>query len=241
MPERHKSFLHEGSHAVGPSPCQFLGVDLRLAPGVLVPRGETELLGHTAIAILEAMAGTPVVIDMCCGSGNLAIAIAHHCRRAAVWAADQTDETVRLARNNAARLGLSDRITVRQGDLFEALASDRLSGGVDMVVCNPPYISSARLDGKSSYLLAHEPRQAFDGGPYGISILQRLIRDAVGFLKPDGWLLCEFGEGQERQIAALVARAKAYGAPAWAEIDGRPRVLIARRRAGEPACGDVCA
>ena len=211
---------------------RFLGVDLALAPGVLVPRSETELLGRSAVAVISPMAGTPIVVDMCCGSGNLALAIACHCPQARLWAADLTDETVMLAKSNVARLSLSDRIVVRQGDLFEALERDDLKGAVDMVVCNPPYISSARLDGRSAHLLAEEPREAFDGGPYGISILQRLIRDAAGFLKPGGWLLSEFGEGQERQVAALIARTKAYEVPAFAFIEGQPRVLIARKRKG---------
>jgi HemK-like putative methylase len=212
----------------GASSRRFLGVELSLVANVLVPRRETELLGSRAIAIVGPMTGAPAIIDMCCGSGNLALAIAHHCPKARLWAADLTDETVRLAQGNVERLSLTGRISVRQGDLFEALAKDNLAGAIDMVVCNPPYISSSRLEGKSAHLLAHEPREAFDGGPYGISILPRLIRDAVDFLKPGGWLLFEFGEGQERQVAALLARTKAYEEPSFGFIEGKPRVMIAR-------------
>ena len=228
MPQHQASWPSEKAKMSGASSCRFLGVELALAPGVLVPRGETELLGTSAMEILSTMTGEPIVVDMCCGSGNLALAIAHHCPNARLWAADLTDETVALARDNAGRLSPAGRVAVRQGDLFGAFAGDALAGRVDMVVCNPPYISSARLGGKSAHLLAQEPREAFDGGPYGISILQRLVREAVGFVRPGGWLLCEFGEGQERQVAALVARTKAYEEPSFAFIDGKPRVMIAR-------------
>lgn len=235
MPQRQDDLPGETEAAPGRSSCRFLGIELALAPGVLVPRGETELLGRSAMEILGATAGESIVVDMCCGSGNLALAIAHHCPNARLWAADLTNETVALARDNAQRLSLAGRVAVRQGDLFGAFAGDGLAGRVDMVVCNPPYISSARLDGRSAHLLAQEPREAFDGGPYGISILQRLVREAVGFVRPGGWLLCEFGEGQERQAAALVARTKAYEQPSFASIDGKPRVMIARLRAESEA------
>lgn len=218
----------------GPAPRlhRFMSVTLELGPEVLVPRRETELLGRSAVAILRERAPGPVVIDMCCGSGNLALAIAAEIPSARVWAADLTDSTVALARGNAERLGVQDRVTIRQGDLFAALAGDGLTGAADMIVCNPPYISSARLDGESAHLLAAEPREAFDGGPYGISIHQRLLRDAVDLLKPGGWLLFEFGQGQDRQVAALSARAKAYEPVSFAgDEDGTPRVALLRKSA----------
>jgi HemK-like putative methylase len=209
---------------------RFMGVDLELAPDVLVPREETELLGRNAAAILTERAGPATVIDMCCGSGNLALGIAAEVPLARVWGADLTDSTVALARRNVERLSLGDRVVIRQGDLFAALAGEDLAGAVDMIVCNPPYISTSRLEGDSAHLLASEPREAFDGGPYGISIHQRLIREAAAFLKPGGWLLFEFGEGQDRQATALLARTKAYEAVTFAEDSaGKPRVALARR------------
>jgi release factor glutamine methyltransferase len=209
---------------------RFMGIELELSEDVLVPREETELLGQNAVAILREQPENCLVIDMCCGSGNLTLAIASEIRSARVWGADLTDSTVALARRNTERLGLEDRVSIRQGDLFAALQADELKSGVDMIVCNPPYISTGRFDGDCAHLLEHEPREAFDGGPYGISIHQRLIRDAVDYLKPGGWLLFEFGEGQDRQAAALVARTKAYDTVEFAQDgEGKPRVALARR------------
>ncbi|RVJ72919.1 class I SAM-dependent methyltransferase [Sinorhizobium medicae] len=217
----------------------FMDIDLELAPGVLVPREETELLGRTAAAILREAARPATVVDMCCGSGNLALGIAAEVPLARVWGADLTDSTVALARRNVERLALGDRVFVRQGDLFAALAGEGLEEAVDMIVCNPPYISTSRLESDSAHLLASEPREAFDGGPYGISIHQRLIREAVAFLKPGGWLLFEFGEGQDRQTAALLARTKAYDAVSFAtDAAGKPRVARVRRLAGPTAAAD---
>lgn len=216
---------------------RFMGVELELAPDVLVPREETELLGRKAVSILEGGPSDVTIIDMCCGSGNLALGIASEIPSARVWGADLTDSTVALARRNVDRLGLGSRVSIRQGDLFAALESDDLQGKIDVVVCNPPYISTGRLEGDRAHLLESEPREAFDGGPYGISIHQRLIRDALAFLKPGGWLLFEFGEGQERQATALLSRAKAYAPVTFAtDRDGKPRVAIVQKIA-DPAAG----
>ena len=120
---------------------------------------------------------------------------------------------------------------VGQGDLFAPLADLGLAATIDMVVCNPPYISTGRLQRDRAELLSHEPREAFDGGPYGVSIFQRVIRDAVPFLKPSAYLWFEVGAGQERQVQALFARSRAYE-PAVIHNDesGVPRVVGARLR-----------
>ncbi len=211
---------------------EFMGVSLLAAPGALVPRHETEMLGRTALRLLKERGPTPRAIDMCCGSGNLACALAVQLPSLSVIAADLTDGTVELARRNVAQLNLGDRVQVLQGDLFSALAP--LSAPppvVDVVVCNPPYISTGRLEKDRALLLEHEPREAFDGGPYGLSIHQRVLKEALPFLAPDGWVAFEFGAGQERQLELLFGRAKAYG-PVHFEKDlsGAPRVAYAQKR-----------
>lgn len=230
LPEAHERRHSQTDEPERYSSCRFLGIDLLIAPAVLVPRSETEILGREAVEILGGMDGSPVVIDMCCGSGNLALAIAHHCPTARIWAADLTDSCVALARENVQRHTLATRIAIRQGDLFAAVADDDLAGKADLIVCNPPYISSSRLDNESAHLLENEPRAAFDAGPYGISILQRLVKEAVGYLKPDGWLMFEFGAGQQKLVASLLARTKSYGKLTFAMADGEPRVAIARHQ-----------
>lgn len=209
---------------------RFMGLELSLKGSVLAPRAETELLARRAIDMLAASEETaPLVIDMCCGSGNVGLSIASAVAGARLLSADLTEDTCDTARENAARLGLADRVKVCRGDLFGALEGLGAEGKAAMIVCNPPYISTGRLEGESAHLLENEPREAFDGGPYGISIQQRLVRDAPGFLKPGGLLLFEFGVGQERQAQSLLKRSRVFECLDFAtDAEGRPRVAAAQ-------------
>jgi release factor glutamine methyltransferase len=209
---------------------QFLGMELLAQPGALIPRAETELLAKEAIAIAQGIA-SPTIVDMCCGSGNLACAVALHIPTARIWASDLTAGATQLAQRNVARLSLGDRVTVRQGDLFAPLADDGLAGRVDLIVCNPPYISTGKLDGTQAHLLKTEPREAFDGGAYGLAIHQRVLKQAAEFLAPHGWLLFEIGLGQERQVQILFERARTFDEPRSAcDADGNARVVMGRKK-----------
>ncbi len=209
---------------------RFMDVDLEVAPGALVPRAETELLGHTAVNIIQARGQGQRAIDMCCGSGNLASGVAAAISDVQMWASDLTNETVQLAQRNVDRLGLSSRVQVHQGDLFGGLTGLGLEGTIDVIICNPPYISTSRLAGDRAYLLEHEPREAFDGGPYGLSIHQRVIKEGLAFLKPDGWLLFEIGLGQEKQLEQLFRRSKVYPIVQFVHDADVARVVFAQRQ-----------
>ena len=127
---------------------------------------------------------------------------------------------------------VSDRVIVVQGDLFAGLAGLGLDGSIDVVVCNPPYISQGKLATERAGLLAFEPREAFDGGPYGISIQQRVVKEALPFLRPGGTLLFEIGLGQDRQVTMLLDRAKQYeDVQHLANSAGQVRVVSGRKRA----------
>lgn len=211
----------------------FMGVEIIVGEGALVPREETELLGYTALeAIRTSGSAAPNVIDMCCGAGNLACAIAHHFPSVRVWASDLTDGCINVARRNVKHVEVSERVVVAQGDLFAGLAGFGLEGAIDVVVCNPPYISQSRLATERAELLEHEPREAFDGGPYGISIQQRVVKEALPFLRPGGTLLFEIGLGQERQVKMLFDRVKEYeDIRQVANAAGDVRVVSGRKRA----------
>ena len=209
----------------------WMGLAFETNDQVLVPRPETKLLAHTALDLLKpAEAAAPIrVIDMCCGAGNLSCALAHARPDIRVWASDLTDACVTLARRNVARHGLEGRVDVRQGDLFSSLSDEELVGSVDLIVCNPPYISTGKLEGESAHLLDGQPREAFDAGPYGLAIHQRVIADAARYLKPGAWLVMEIGLGQQRQIALLFSRIKRYEKErSWSDKNGAPRVMGAR-------------
>jgi release factor glutamine methyltransferase len=211
-----------------PSFHPFLSISIEAGPQVLAPRAETELLGRTAIDLLAGSLN-PVVIDMCCGSGNLGLAIAHAREDATVYLTDLTDETFAQTTRNAEQLGLLSRVHVGQGDLFEGVASLLAGQKADLVVSNPPYISTSKLAGEAAHLLREEPREAFDGGDYGIAIHQRLINDAPAFLKPRGWLAFEFGLGQDRQVSLLLKRNGQFDEILFADDAlGRHRVAYTR-------------
>ncbi|OGC91570.1 MAG: methyltransferase [candidate division Zixibacteria bacterium RBG_16_53_22] len=212
---------------------RFMGVELIVAEGALAPREETELLGNTALAAIRSSgSAAPRVIDMCCGSGNLACAIAHHLPAARVWASDLTDGCIAVTRRNVEHVGVSNRVVVAQGDLFGGLAGLGIEGAIDAVVCNPPYISQGKLATDRAELLDHEPREAFDGGPYGLSIQQRVVKEALPFLRPGGILLFEIGLGQDRQVKMLFDRAKVYeDIQLAANAAGEVRVVSGRKRA----------
>lgn len=207
----------------------FMNLAIETPAGVIAPRLETELLCRTALQVIDRI-DAAVVVDMCCGSGNIALAIAAANPDIRLHASDLTDETTTAARRNAERLGLDGRVSVHQGDMFAGLADSGLLGLVDLVVCNPPYISTAKLETTSAHLLETEPREAFDAGPYGITIHQRLIAEAAPFLRSGGWLAFEFGVGQDRQVKALFARARGYNAPEFlVDESGAPRVALAQK------------
>jgi len=178
-------------------------------------------------AMAHARLPAPQHMSTMRGAGNLACAIAHHAPASRIWASDLTDGCVEAARRNITHHGLADRVSVLQGDLFEAFSGLELDGTVDMIVCNPPYISEKRLEGDRAHLTDLEPREAFAAGPYGLSIHMRVIKDAPRYLRPAGILLFEVGLGQDRQVMGLLERSKAYEKiHAVVNEDGEGRVVV---------------
>ena len=178
---------------------RFMGLEMLAGPDALIPRRETELLAGAALELLNSIAGeagAARVIDVCTGSGNLALSLAAGEPRAKVLASDLSAEAVMLARRNAEHLGLAKQIEWRVGDLLEPFDEPALHGTIDLLVCNPPYISSQRVDTLPNEIIGFEPRLAFDGGALGVRILQRLVREAPRYLRKGGWLAFEVGLGQ---------------------------------------------
>ncbi len=211
----------------------FMGLELLAGPGALIPRKETEILGGAAVAKLRALAdarGPVLALDICTGSGNLALLYAVRESRARVYASDLSEAAVALARRNQELLSVPDsRIEFRAGDLFAPFDTDDFLGKCDFVSCNPPYISAAKVPGMQKEISGFEPAMAFDGGIYGVSILIKLIRNAPRFLKPSSWLCFEVGAGQGALMAQQLGRL-----PGYAEVEtavdefGEIRCLLAR-------------
>lgn len=210
----------------------FLGLEVLASPEALIPRKETEILGRAAlakIACLSKARGALTILDVCTGSGNLALAYAHYEPQSRVYASDLSQEAVALARRNCEFLGLEGRVEVRLGDLLEPFEEPRFLGACDFLSCNPPYISAAKVKEMHPEISQHEPEAAFNGGVYGVSILMKLVRNAPRFLKPGGWLAFEVGHGQGAGLARQLERNPAFCAvETHADRAGEIRAILAR-------------
>lgn len=212
---------------------QFLGVELLAGSGALIPRKETEILGNTALAlikdILKKQDGA-VVIDVCTGAGNLPVAYAVNEPAIRVYAADLSSDAVKLAKQNVNFHDLETRVEIREGDLLSPFDNEEFYNKVDLLTCNPPYISSAKVENMHEEISHHEPKLAFDGGPFGIKILQNLINQAPRYLRKGGWLVFELGLGQG---PAMMKRMKMSKHADYQEIqsvadeNGEIRVVLA--------------
>ena len=191
----------------------FMGIELLSDNRALIPRKETEILGRTALEVCQSvskMKVKPLVLDVCCGSGNLGLALSTFLPDITVYSSDLSQEAIDLTKENISFLNLADRVTALQSNLFEAFESDKFLGKVDIIVCNPPYISSAKVTKMDSEISNNEPSMAFDGGMIGTKIIQQLIRDAPKFLVKGGHLIFEVGLGQGTFISQLIEKSNKY-------------------------------
>jgi release factor glutamine methyltransferase len=192
---------------------QFMGVEFIVGSDALVPRKETELLGYAALEIVDHILSehtTARVLDICTGSGNLALAIAKKRPNIEVFGADLSSDAVNLAKRNAVHLGLDSWVKFCVSDLLESYESSAFYNSIDLLTCNPPYISSGKLESMPGEIIEYEPSMAFDGGPFGIKILSKLIHEAPKYLNKNGWLAFEVGLGQGGPMLRQLERNKDY-------------------------------
>ena len=177
---------------------EFYNCKIKVDERALIPRPETELLAEAACKTVE---DGDKVLDLCTGSGCIAVAIAKNCagRRVSVTAADLSDAAIMLAEENAK---LNDvNINFVQSDLFGGVR-----GRFNLIVCNPPYIKSADIPKLQKEVREYEPRIALDGGDDGLDFYRRLAKEVRSYLAKDGMLLLECGEGQAEEILKLFGR-----------------------------------
>lgn len=226
-------------HLTGRAP--FRGLDLRVGPGVFVPRPETELLAGLAVAE-AARLGTqarpagmpaPLVVDLCTGSGAIALAVATEVPEVLVVGVELDPPALAWAWQNRSGLppAVADRVELRAGDAVDAdtgVLSD-LAGRVDLVVANPPYIPPGAVP-VDPEVAGHDPPLAlYGGGEDGLDVLRGVVRAATGLLGPGGLFLLEHAEGQGRVTRALASAPHWTGARTEDDLTGRPRALVARR------------
>lgn len=177
----------------------FMGIELKSDSRALIPRKETEILGRKALEICQELSknkSTINIFDVCCGSGNLGLALASLHQNVKVYLSDLSHESIELARENINFLKLDSKVIAEQSDLFKSFESEKYLGHIDLIVCNPPYISTSKVPKMDPEIASNEPAMAFDGGMIGIKIIQRLIQESPKFLSEKGWLVFEVGLGQ---------------------------------------------
>ncbi len=223
-------------HLVGST--SFCGLEIAVNRHVLIPRPETELLAEIGWKFLleftpqrssgmaQPEGWTPTVLDFGTGSGCIAIAQAVKCPAAQVIALDVSADALAVAQQNADRHGVTERIQFVQSDAFTSLPAD---ARFDLVISNPPYIPSAEIELLQPEVRDHDPRNALDGGPDGLECFQLLATQAVPFLKPNGRIMLEFGDGQADAVRGIFEAQKWIVEAVKQDYTQRERFLFGRR------------
>lgn len=219
---------------------EFWGMDLIVSPAVLIPRPETEHLVETVLELEALRAGLPRsgapgsevqgpnpgarIVDVGTGSGCIALALAKELPRAEIHATDISPAALEIARANAARHQLEDRIRFHQTDLLEGLR-----GEFDFVVSNPPYVGESEEDQVQLEVRKFEPRGAVFAGPKGTEVIARLVPEAYGALRPGGWLVVEISGTIAKEVSNLLESGE--NIEIKPDLQSIPRVAIGQRRA----------
>ncbi|MEK6670578.1 MAG: peptide chain release factor N(5)-glutamine methyltransferase [Nitrospirota bacterium] len=188
---------------------EFCGLKFQVNRAVLIPRPETELLVEYAAQRIPAERKA-IIVDVCTGSGCIAVAIARKRPRARVIATDLSSPSLAVARQNAVYHAVGERITWLEGDLLGALAGQGLEGQVDLIVSNPPYIAEADWATLQPEVRLFEPRGALVAGPQGTELHERLLHESGRYLSPGGALIMEIGAGQARAMRRIVEQTPGY-------------------------------
>jgi release factor glutamine methyltransferase len=204
---------------------EFWGLDFAVTPAVLIPRPETEFIVEEAIEILNSFApDSHKVADIGTGCGNIAVSLAHEVGSVRVTATDISRQALIIAEANAQRYGVDDRI-----DFVETSYLDEIDDSFDVIAANPPYVKEADGPGLAADV-RHEPEVALFGGMNGLRNVEGVLDTAVAKLRRGGWLLMEFGYGQEGDVGRLVSARSALRLDrVRADLQGIPRTAVIAR------------
>ena len=203
---------------------EFWGLPFEVGPDVLIPRPETEFIVEEALKLV-ARDSNPIIVDVGTGSGCIAIALARELPFARLIATDLSRHALDVARRNAERHGVASRIT-----FVETSFLDGVEAGVDLVVSNPPYVPSISEPGLTPEVRDYEPAVALFGGEDGLDGLRKVLEGAAVKLSPGGWLVMEFGCGQDDCVADLVAGVDGLDLVTIRhDLQDIPRTVVCRR------------
>jgi len=210
--------------------CEFYSLDIKVTPDCMIPRPETELLAEKAIDFVRKREGKQSICDLCTGSGCIAVAIANNCPNAHVVATDICDSALSVAAENIANHNLGERITLLCGDLFAPIIEGLDNTEFDLIVCNPPYVSSAEYKILEKNVRGYEPKHAFYAGADGLDIYHRIAERVDEFLKPDAALMLEIGYAQGAAVRELLEQTGIFAEiKIEKDVQNNDRVVIATR------------
>jgi len=211
---------------------EFWNIEIEVAPGVLVPRPETEFIVEEVLGRVPDGAGALRIADVGTGSGCLAVALARWLPAARVVAIDISPVALAMAARNVSRHEVGSRVALVRGDLL-----DTHEGPFDVIVSNPPYVPGGDIPMLQREVRDYEPVGALDGGPDGLAIIRRLVPEAASRLVECGWLVFEFGFGQADGVRAIIAAEPRLELVTIREdLAGIPRVAVAQKRGSGSAC-----
>jgi release factor glutamine methyltransferase len=203
---------------------EFYGLPFQVTPDVLIPRPETEHLIERVLELATCFQ-QPRIVDVGTGSGVIAVALAHHLPHAHTTATDISEPALAVARENASRNDVAGRLRFLQGDLLASVADQFF----DIVVSNPPYVSSSDRESLSLEVRDHEPALALFAGDEGLTIYRRLIPSAFAALAPGGFIALEIGYGQANAVQALLGETGFTDVKLTPDLQSIPRVITASR------------
>lgn len=209
---------------------EFYSRTFKVEPGVFIPRPETERLVEVASGLLapdDRRLLAPVALEIGCGSGIIGVSLALEVPRLVVWATDIDPAAVALTRRNARTHGVDARLNVLEGSRFAPLP-DHLTGGVDLLVSNPPYIKRGDIAGLQREVAEHDPHAALDGGEDGLDFYHALAGGLGRWLRPGGSVALEIGDDQGDDVKGILAASGAEEPAVLQDYAGRDRVVTAR-------------
>jgi len=207
---------------------EFFSLPFGVSPAVLIPRPETEGLVIRVLDICQSAGEKTRIVDVGTGSGAIAVTLAKRMPLATFVATDISSAALAVARDNATRHGVADRIEFVECDLLDAPAA---VGPWDVIVSNPPYVREDEFDALPRDVRLHEPRTALVSGPTGVEVIGRLAAAAAKSLAPGGWLLVEVGPSTATAAEQVIAaHTELVPEPTLKDLAGLPRIVQARRR-----------